>query len=79
MQNTLLFVVVLAFTITAGAQDPASWLAGLPQTKDYVQKRASSYDRSGANADSRTIAAGGTLALLDDAGPGLISHVWYII
>jgi hypothetical protein len=63
----------------AGAQDPTSWLSTLPQVKDYVQKRSSSYDRSGGNADARTIAPGDTLTLLDDAGPGLISHIWFTI
>jgi len=58
------------------AQDPAGWLATLPQAKDYVQHRASSYDRSGGNGDARAIAPGETLTLLDEAGPGLITHVW---
>jgi len=61
------------------AQDPATWLSNLPQAKDYVQKRVSSYDRSGGNGDARTIAAGETLTLLDEAGPGLISHLWVTI
>ena len=61
------------------AQDPGAWLSGLAQPKDYVQHRSSSYDRSGANADFRTIAPGETLTVLDDAGPGMISHVWFTI
>jgi hypothetical protein len=61
------------------SQDPSTWLSTLPQAKDYVQKRDSSYDRTGGNADARTIAAGETLTLLDDAGPGMISHVWFTI
>ena len=61
------------------SQDPSTWLFTLPQAKDYVQKRASSYDRTGGNADARTIPAGETLTLLDDAGPGMISHVWFTI
>jgi hypothetical protein len=61
------------------AQDPSSWLASLPQEKDYVQHRASSYDRSGGNADARAIAPGETLTLLDEAGPGLVTHVWVTI
>jgi hypothetical protein len=61
------------------SQDPATWISTLPQAKDYVQHRASSYDRSGGNADARAIAAGATLTLLDESGPGLISHVWVTI
>ena len=63
----------------AVAQDPSAWLANLPQAKDYVQHRASSYDRSGGNADARTISPGETLTLLDEPGPGLITHVWITI
>ena len=75
-------IALLAFcflTLSLFSQDPSAWVASLPQAKDYVQKRASSYDRTGANADSRTIAPGETLTLLDDAGPGMISHVWFTI
>jgi hypothetical protein len=71
--------LVAAFSVVllpAFAQDPATWLSSLPQAKDYVQKRSSSYDRSGGNADYREIAAGETLTLLDESGPALISHVW---
>ena len=58
------------------AQTASEWLAGLPQPKDYVQKRASSYDRSGGNADYRKIAPGETLVLMDEGGPGEITHFW---
>ena len=46
---------------------------------DYVQKRVSSYDRSGGNADFRQIAPGETLTLFDEAGPGTITHIWITI
>jgi D-arabinan exo alpha-(1,3)/(1,5)-arabinofuranosidase (non-reducing end) len=71
------FVVLLA--LGAYAQDPTVWLADLPQAKDYVQHRSSSYDRSGGNADARPIAPGETLTLLDESGPGLITHFWATI
>jgi len=58
------------------AQSASEWLAGLPEAKDYVQKRASSYDRSGGNADYRRIAPGATLVLMDERGPGEITHFW---
>jgi hypothetical protein len=66
-------------TLPLFSQDTAAWLSDLPLAKDYVQKRSSSYDRSGGNGDARAIAPGETLTLLDDAGPGLISHVWVTI
>ena len=55
------FLVLLGCWVLAPivfAQTASEWLAGLPQPKDYIQKRASSYDRSGGNADYRKIAPG---------------------
>ncbi len=66
-------------TMSAFAQDSASWLSSLPQPKDYVQRRSSSYDRSGGNGDAWPIAPGETITLLDFEGPGMISHVWFTI
>ena len=54
-------------------------LSGLVSPHDYVQKRASSYDRTGGNDDFYKIAAGDTITLLDDAGPGIITHIWITI
>ncbi len=80
MRRSLLALLTSCLlTLPLLAQDPATWLANLPQAKDYVQKRVSSYDRSGGNGDARTIAAGETLTVLDEAGPGLISHLWVTI
>jgi hypothetical protein len=71
----LLWILVLP----SSAQSPGSGVTDLPQAKDYVQHRSSSYDRSGGNADARTIAPGETLPLLDESGPGLITHLWVTI
>ncbi len=79
MKLRLGLLVFCLMTVSAFAQDSASWLSSLPQAKDYVQKRSSSYDRSGGNGDARPIAPGETLTLLDDVGPGLVSHVWVTI
>jgi hypothetical protein len=46
---------------------------------DYFQKRVSSYDHSGANADFRTILPAETLTLFDESGPGLITHLWFTL
>lgn len=72
-------LVFCLFAPQAFAQDPAAWLSDLPQAKDYIQHRASSYDRSGGNDDFRVIAPGETLTVLDAAGPGLITHLWFTI
>src|SRR5579859_636621 len=79
MKRTLAFFVLCFSILPLFAQDSTTWLSTLPQAKDYVQRRASSYDRSGGNADARTIAPGETLTLMDESGPGIISHVWVTI
>jgi hypothetical protein len=66
-----------AFGYPVQAQD--GQMASLITPHDYVQKRVSSYDRSGANADAIHIAAGATATILDEAGPGLITHIWFTI
>ena len=76
MRELVLCLLCCAFSPLTIAQNASEWLAGLPQPKDYVQKRASSYDRSGGNADYRHIAAGETLVLMDERGPGEITHFW---
>jgi len=63
----------------AYAQSPADSLSKLTQPHNYVLKRVSSYDRTGGNDDYRPMAVGETLTLLDEPGPGEISHVWITI
>jgi len=70
---------VLLFARPSLAQSSGTWLGNLPKAKDYILRRASSYDRSGGNADYRQLAPGETLTLLDTAGPGLVSHIWTTI
>jgi Protein of unknown function (DUF2961) len=79
MRRRLIMLVSFLATISLVAQDQGGWLSSAPEARDYVQKRASSYDRTGGNADFRTIAPGETLTLLDEAGPALITHVWITI
>jgi hypothetical protein len=59
MKRTCAMVILCMAAVVANAQDPTTWLADLPQAKDYVQHRASSYDRSGGNADARHDCGGG--------------------
>ena len=63
----------------ASAQTPDAMLSNLTQPQDYVLKRISSFDQTGGNADMRPIAPGETLTLADQAGPGIISHIWITI
>lgn len=72
-------LVVVSMIVSASAAAQERVLDSLIEPHDYVQKRASSYDRSGGNADYREIKPGDTLTLLDDAGPGIITHIWITI
>ena len=78
-RSILLMFAVLLFAWPSLAQSSGTWLGNLPKAKDYILRRASSYDRSGGNADYRQLAPGETLTLLDTAGPGLVSHIWTTI
>jgi Protein of unknown function (DUF2961) len=75
--RSLAVVLLAASCLTA--QTPTTLLSDLPAAKDYVLKRASSYDTTGGNADARQIAPGDTLTVLDAAGPGLVSHIWFTV
>jgi hypothetical protein len=79
MRRYFLVALVALLSFQSFGQNSSNQLSTLPQAKEYVQHRSSSYDRSGGNADARQIAKGETLTLLDEAGPGLISHVWVTI
>jgi hypothetical protein len=48
----------------------------LTRLGDYESRRASSYDRTGANADYRHLKPGETLELLSEDGPAEIRHIW---
>ena len=77
MRIALLLFVVASLVSSSGAQ--SQHRVDLTQPQDYVLKRASSYDRSGGNADYREIAAGATLNVLDVDGPGTLTHIWFTL
>ncbi len=82
MRSAAIFLFLTGLLVPARAQNmavPGGMLSSLTQPQDYVLKRASSYDRTGGNADFRRLAPGETLTLLDDAGPGIVTHVWITI
>jgi len=74
-------VVMLAVCGSASAQREAQIgaLSSLSEFHEYSQKRVSSHDRSGGNVDFRQIAPGETLTLLNEPGPGVITHIWITI
>jgi hypothetical protein len=53
-----------------------SSLSGLPFLRDARRGRASSYDRSGGNADFWMLQPGETRTLSQIAGPGAVLHIW---
>jgi Protein of unknown function (DUF2961) len=83
VRNTILVLFAIAslpsLTTAQSCLDTAAALTAITQSHDYIQKRSSSYDRSGANADARPLAPGETLTVLDDSGPGAITHLWFTI
>jgi hypothetical protein len=76
MRRLLVLTLTFALCTWGVSQEVSGWLTDLPKARDYVQKRASSYDRSGGNFDLRRLAAGETLTLLEDSGSGIITHIW---
>src|SRR5271165_2453247 len=58
---------------------PGDQLSALTRTHEYVQHRSSSYDRSGGNADAHSIDPATTLTVLDEPGPGVLTHMWFTI
>jgi D-arabinan exo alpha-(1,3)/(1,5)-arabinofuranosidase (non-reducing end) len=75
---TLALLFCLGFGCAGFAQRESS-LSSLPEPRDYVLKRISSYDRSGGNADYRSIEPGATLTVLDEPGPGVLTHIWFTL
>jgi Protein of unknown function (DUF2961) len=77
----VLISICLWFCISGllNGQGPQDQLSSLPNPHNYVLKRSSSYDRSGGNTDARPVPAGETITVLDEAGPGEISHIWFTI
>ena len=73
----LLFSCVLGQPLLAQTQ--LSSKIDLTQQQDYVLKRVSSADPSGANADFRQIEPGATLTLMDANGPGMLTHIWFTV
>jgi hypothetical protein len=63
----------------ASAQSLGAMFPDITQPQDYVSRRVSSYDVTGANVDNKLLAAGQTLSVFDEAGPGDITHIWFTL
>jgi Protein of unknown function (DUF2961) len=75
----LLFTMILGFSLSTAAQMWSGPPLDLARPHNYVEKRSSSYDRTGGNADYRQLPPGKTLVLLDVPGPGIVTHLWMTI
>ncbi len=76
------FLATLCFLASAAQaqfNDSAGMLPNVSKLQTYVLKRSSSYDRSGGNADFRVVPAGQSVTVLDENGPGEISHIWFTV
>ncbi|HMA54327.1 MAG TPA: DUF2961 domain-containing protein, partial [Acidobacteriota bacterium] len=76
MPKARLVLVSLTIALLAKGLSAQSAVGTLTRLGDYESRRASSYDRTGANGDYRHLKAGETMELYDEPGPGEIRHVW---
>jgi hypothetical protein len=54
-------------------------LGELARLRDYQNRRAASYDKTGGNADFVGIEPGQTVTLLEATGAGIVTHIWFTI
>src|SRR5690349_67112 len=73
------FAILLALMGVSAPVDAQDFAArpDLTRPMDYVFRHTSSADPTGANRDSLKVAPGETVTLLDESGPGAISHIWF--
>jgi hypothetical protein len=62
-------------SIPANAEE----LLGLARLRNYKTRRSSSWDRTGGNADAVPVEPGQTATLLEVAGAGVVTHLWFTI
>jgi hypothetical protein len=78
----IIIAIVFCSILIAGqifSQDSSNLLQNLTQKQDYISKRISSFDRTGANRDFYSIEPGTTLILAEINGPAIIHHIWVTI
>ncbi|MGB7266637.1 MAG: hypothetical protein WBC92_14050, partial [Terracidiphilus sp.] len=70
-----------AAPVAAGAQEseiPEEILA-LARLRNYRNRRSSSWDRTGGNADWAVVDPGQSATVLDVQGAGVVTHIWFTI
>ncbi len=68
----------VAETAASGADAPAELFA-MAKLQSYKNRRSSSWDRTGGNADWVTVDPGQTATVLDVQGAGVVTHIWFTI
>jgi Protein of unknown function (DUF2961) len=68
----------------AQAEPPAETAApeelfALSRLRNYKNRRSSSWDRTGGNADWARVEPGATATILDVQGAGVVTHIWFTI
>lgn len=79
MQRFALIGLLTAVSFTQTHAQTNKWMPDLTQQQTYTWHHASSTESMGANADYRTLTPGQALTILDEDGPGMISHIWFTI
>jgi len=62
-----------------GAEEIPEELFAMARLRNYKTRRSSSWDRTGGNADAVPVEPGQTATLLDVAGAGVVTHIWFTI
>ena len=65
-------------SLAASGQQVGS-MPDLTQKQTYTLHRSTSSELTGGNADSRAVNPGETRTVLDEDGPGMVSHIWFTI
>ena len=68
----------VAETAASGADAPEELFA-MAKLQSYKNRRSSSWDRTGGNADSVPVDPGQTATVLDVQGAGVVTHIWFTI
>ncbi|HYA49407.1 MAG TPA: glycoside hydrolase family 172 protein [Burkholderiales bacterium] len=69
-------LLLMALAVLANGLTAQFAVDELTRLGDYESRRASSYDRTGANGDYRHLKPGETMDLFSEDGPAEIRHIW---
>jgi len=79
LKMMLFLLISLLISSLLFSQDQSNLLNNLTRKQDYVSKRISSYNRTGANADYTPFGPGETKTIAEIKGPGIIHHIWLTV